>query len=171
MMRAVLTFEGAATTKETTMSTTAGPTHRYVEPKGFDLAFNRFVAWLARRGIGVAGARVLAVRGRSSGEWRTIVLNPLALEGERYLVAPRGRTQWVRNLEAAGGGELRLGRRVEEFDATELPDAEKSPVIRAYLDAWGWEVGRFFDGLSKDSDDAEIAAVAPDFPVFRIIGG
>ena len=144
------------------------PTHRYVAPKSVDHLFNRLVGWLARRGISVAGARVLAVRGRTSGEWRTNVLNPMELDGERYLVAPRGRTQWVRNLQVAGEGELRVGRRVETFTATEVADADKGPVLRAYLDRWGWEVGRFFEDLSKDSDDAAVAAVAPDFPVFRI---
>jgi deazaflavin-dependent oxidoreductase (nitroreductase family) len=145
-------------------------TDRYVVPTRIDHLTNRLVGWLARRGIGAAGARVLAVRGRTSGDWRTTVVNPLTLGDERYLVAPRGRTQWVRNLEAAGGGELRLGKRAEAFRATPVPDDEKGPVLRAYLDAWGWEVGRFFDGLGKDSDDAAVAAVAPDFPVFRITG-
>lgn len=143
-------------------------TPRYVAPTKVDRWFNRFVGWLAHRGISLAGSRVLAVRGRSSGEWRTIVLNPLTLDGERYLVAPRGEAHWVRNLRAAGGGELRLGRKAEPIEATEVADADKGPVLRAYLDAWGWEVGRFFDGLGKDSDDAAVAAVAPDFPVFRI---
>lgn len=143
-------------------------TARYVAPTTVDRWFNRFVGWLAHRGISIAGSRVLAVRGRSSGEWRTIVLNPLTLDGERYLVAPRGEAHWVRNLRAAGGGELRLGRKAEPIEATEVADADKGPVLRAYLDAWGWEVGRFFDGLRKDSDDTEIAAVAPGFPVFRI---
>ena len=143
-------------------------TDRYVVPTAVDRWFNRFVGWLARRGVSVAGSRVLAVRGRTSGEWRAIVLNPMALDGERYLVAPRGETHWVRNLRAAGGGELRLGRKAEAFEAVEVPDDEKGPVLRAYLDRWGWEVGRFFDDLSKDSDDEAVAAVAPGFPVFRI---
>jgi deazaflavin-dependent oxidoreductase (nitroreductase family) len=145
-------------------------TTRYVAPTAADHWFNRIVGWLARRGVSLAGARVLAVRGRTSGEWRTTVLNPMALDDGRYLVAPRGETQWVRNLRAAGGGELRVGRRVEAFEAVEVADADKGPVLRAYLDRWGWEVGRFFDDLTKDSDDEAVAAVAPDFPVFRLLG-
>jgi deazaflavin-dependent oxidoreductase (nitroreductase family) len=152
------------------MTTTATPdtTDRYLAPSGGDRFFNRLVGWLVRRGVSVAGARVLAVRGRRSGEWRTTVLNPLELDGERYLVAPRGTTQWVRNLRAAGGGELRIGRRAEAFEADELADADKAPVLRAYLERWAWEVGRFFDDLDADSDDAALAAVAPGFPVFRL---
>ncbi len=148
------------------MMTTAA--HRYVAPSTVDRWFNRVVGWLARRGVSVAGSRVLAVRGRTSGAWRTIVLNPMDLAGERYLVAPRGETQWVRNLRAAGGGELRLGRRAEPFEAIEVADADKAPVLRAYLDRWGWEVGRFFEGVSEDSDDDALAGIAPGFPVFRL---
>ena len=97
------------------------------------------------------------------------MVNLLELDGERYLVAPRGRTQWVRNLRAAGTGDLRVGRRTQAFRADELPDADKGPILRAYLDRWGWEVGRFFEDLAKDSDDEAVAAVAPDFPVFRVV--
>ena len=67
-----------------------------------------------------------------------------------------------------GHGELRVGRRVESFVATELDDDAKIPVIRAYLVKWAWEVGKFFEGLSKDASDEEIAAVAPGFPVFAL---
>src|SRR5882672_1042269 len=84
--------------------------------------FNSTVVWLTRRGISVWGSRVLYVRGRTSGQWRSNPVNVLTYEGRRYLVAPRGQTQWVRNLRAAGGGELRVGRRVETFTATELAD-------------------------------------------------
>ena len=74
--------------------------------------FNSTVVWLTRRGLSVWGSRVLYVRGRTSGQWRSNPVNVLTLDGRRYLVAPRGRTQWVRNLRAAGSGELRVGRRV-----------------------------------------------------------
>jgi deazaflavin-dependent oxidoreductase (nitroreductase family) len=74
--------------------------------------FNRMVAAATRVGISVAGSRVLEVKGRKSGEWRRTPVNLLELEGDRYLVAPRGNTQWVRNMRAAGGGRLVLGRKV-----------------------------------------------------------
>lgn len=141
---------------------------RYLKPSTMDAYFNRAVGLLTKLGISVMGSRVLAVRGRKSGEWRTTPVNLLTVDGKRYLVAPRGHAQWVRNIRVAGGGELRVGRRSEAFSATELADADKSPVIREYLVKWGWEVGRFFDGLTKDASDAEILAVAPDFPVFRV---
>lgn len=141
---------------------------RYVELGRVDRAFNRIVAGLTRAGVSLWGSRILSVRGRSSGAWRSTPVNLLTVDGARYLVAPRGQTQWVRNLRAAGAGELRVGRRVERFTASELDDAAKPPVLRAYLDRWGWEVGKFFDGVDATADDATLARIAPDFPTFRV---
>lgn len=142
---------------------------RYLAPAGFDPIFNRLANLLPKFGISVAGSRLLAVRGRKSGEWRTTMVNLMtAADGQRYLVAPRGHTQWVRNLRVAGTGELRLGRRTEVFTAVEVADADKVPLLRLYLERWGWEVGRFFEGITKDATDAELAGIAPGFPVFRI---
>ena len=142
---------------------------RYLRPGGFTKhVFNRAVALLTAAGVSVMGSRVLRVRGRTSGEWRETPVNLLTLEGSRYLVAPRGHTQWVKNLRVAGGGELRVGRRSETFAAEELPDAEKPPVIRAYLQKWKWEVGQFFEDIDETSDDATLLQAAPGFPVFRV---
>ncbi|MEN2740470.1 nitroreductase/quinone reductase family protein [Microbacterium sp. X-17] len=142
---------------------------RYVKPTTWDTAFNAVVGWSTRMGMPMAGSRVLAVRGRASGEWRTTPVNPLVVAGERYLVAPRGETQWVRNLRAAGGrGELRKGRSAEAFSAVEILDAEKPPILREYLRVWAWEVGRFFEGVDKASSEAKLLEIAPGFPVFRL---
>jgi deazaflavin-dependent oxidoreductase (nitroreductase family) len=130
--------------------------------------FNPLIAGLTRAGIGVWGSRVLEVRGRKSGQWRRTPVNLLRFEGSDYLVAPRGHTQWVRNMRAAGGGRLRLGRRVNTFTATELSDADKPPLLRAYLRRWSFEVGVFFDGVGAGSDEAALLRVAPDHPVFRL---
>ena len=123
---------------------------------------------LNRMGISVKGSRVLRVRGRRSGEWRSTPVNLLTIDGVDYLVAPRGHTQWVRNLRVSGAGELRLGRRTDAFRAIELADEAKPPVLRAYLAQWAWEVGRFFDGIDATSPDADLLREAPGFPVFRI---
>jgi deazaflavin-dependent oxidoreductase (nitroreductase family) len=130
--------------------------------------FNPLVSLLTRAGFSVYGSRILAVRGRKSGEWRTTPVNLLTLDGFEYLVAPRGNTQWVRNLRVAGEGELRLGRHAQRFVARELPDDEKIPILRAYLRKWKPEVGVFFGGVGPDSSDAELRRIAPDHPVFRI---
>jgi deazaflavin-dependent oxidoreductase (nitroreductase family) len=100
----------------------------------------------------------LAVRGRTSGEWRTVPVNVVELDDQRYLVAPRGDTQWVRNLRATARGELRRRGRVESFRATELTDSKKPPVIEAYLARWGYQVKRYFEALPNPADH----------PVFRI---
>jgi len=153
----------------TATTTPADLSTRYLEAGGItDKLFNPLVAWLTRRGLSLAGSRVLEVRGRTSGEWRATPVNPLQLDGDEYLVAPRGHTQWVRNLRVAGGGRLRKGRRIEEFTAVELDDADKPEVLRAYLAKWKWEVGAFFDGVGADASDEELFAVAPGYPVFRI---
>jgi len=141
---------------------------RYVRPGRSTNVFNEAVASLTRAGISIWGSRILAVRGRKSGEWRTTPVNPLTLNGERYLVAPRGETQWVRNMRVARGGELRVGRRAEPFTITELADADKPPVLRAYLKRWKFEVGVFFDGVGADAPEAKLLGIAPGYPVFRI---
>jgi deazaflavin-dependent oxidoreductase (nitroreductase family) len=142
---------------------------RYVAPGWFTRnIFNRSVRRLTTMGISVMGSRELSVRGRTSGEWRATPVNLLTVDGESYLVSPRGNTQWVRNLRVAGDGKLRVGRRTEQFSAQELTDEAKAVVLRAYLRKWAWEVGAFFPGLSATSSDAELAAAAPGFPAFRV---
>lgn len=119
--------------------------------------------WLVSRVVNPVLMRLgliptLAVRGRTSGEWRTVPVNVVELDGRRYLVAPRGDTQWARNLRAAGGGELRVRSRREAFWAVEIPGAEKPRVIEAYLARWGYQVKRYFAALPDPGDH----------PVFRI---
>jgi deazaflavin-dependent oxidoreductase (nitroreductase family) len=144
---------------------------RYRRPSWFLARVNNpVIALLAGRlGISLRGARLLSVPGRRSGVRRTTPVNLLEVQGQRYLVAPRGQTQWARNLRAAGGGELRLGRRVETVRVAELADDDKPPVLRAYLQRWKTETGRFFD-VAPSASDAEFRRVAPNHPVFRILG-
>ena len=131
--------------------------------------FNPLVNLAMRCGISLLGSRVLEVPGRSSGQPRCTPVNLLTVAGQRYLVAPRGETQWVRNLRASGGGRLLLGRHGEPFSAVELTaDAEKVPILRAYLKRWKAEVGVFFDGVGPDSPEPEMLAAAPKHPVFRL---
>lgn len=151
------------------MTATVEPaTDRYLAPRLGDRIFNRLARRLTAMGLSISGSRELRIVGRKSGEVRTNVVNLLVLDGERYLVAPRGITEWVRNLRAAGEGELKVGRRVEAFRAEELADADKPAILREYLAAWAWEVGRFFEGIDADSTDEDLLAIAPGFPVFRL---
>ena len=148
----------------------ASATRHYKRPGWFTKnVFNRIVAGLTRLGVSVWGSRVLEVRGRTSGEWRRTPVNLLTLDGERYLVSPRGHSQWVRNMRVSGGGRLLLGPRSESFSAIELSDDdEKAPVLRAYLKRWKAEVGVFFDGVGPDSSEQELREIAPKHPVFRL---
>lgn len=130
---------------------------------------NRGLMLLSRLGLSVAGSRTLAVRGRKSGEWRTVPVNPLEFEGQRYLVAPRGETDWVRNIRVAGHGELRRGSKTEPIGVEEVPDEEKEPILRAYLKKWGWETGQFFEGVKHDAPAEDVRRIAPNHPVFRIV--
>lgn len=131
--------------------------------------FNRLVAALTRAGISVYGSRVLEVRGRRSGRWRQTPVNLMRFEGSEYLVAPRGHTQWVKNLRASGEGRLCLGRRRRTFRAVELSDEEKPPLLRAYLKRWRFEVGVFFEGVGPEAAEEELRRIAPDHPVFRLL--
>ncbi len=133
--------------------------------------FNPIIAGLTRLGISVMGSRVLEVAGRSSGQPRRTPVNLLTFEGQRYLVAPRGETQWARNLRASGQGRLLVGRRSESFTAVELSDAQKPPVLRAYLKRWKFEVGVFFDGVGPDSTEQELLGAAAKHPVFLLGSG
>jgi deazaflavin-dependent oxidoreductase (nitroreductase family) len=150
-----------------------GDMAHYVRPGWFTRhVFNGAVALATRAGLSVWGSRVLRVRGRKSGQWRSTPVNLLSLDGERFLVAPRGETQWVRNLRSAGSGELVVGSRVEPFTATEVVDEdEKVAVLRAYLKRWRAEVGVFFDGVSAASPESELRRISSRHPVFRLRPG
>ena len=144
---------------------------RFVKP-GFFTArvFNPVVSFLAcRLGLSMKGARVLAVQGRKSGEWRSTPVNPLTIDGQRYLVAPRGETQWVRNIRVSQVGRLTVGGMTEVVRVEEVPDHEKPPILRAYLKEWAWEVKQFFGGVGADAPEADLARIAPKHPVFRIV--
>jgi deazaflavin-dependent oxidoreductase (nitroreductase family) len=104
----------------------------------------------------------LRVPGRTTGQRRSVPVNVLELDGEQYLVSARGETDWVRNLRAAGGGELEYSRRrTQSFTAVEVSGEEKPRVIAAYLDRWGNQVRSQFEALPDPADH----------PVFRIRPG
>ncbi|MFI6679826.1 nitroreductase family deazaflavin-dependent oxidoreductase [Kribbella sp. NPDC050470] len=131
--------------------------------------FNRIVARLTKLGLSLMGSRVLSVRGRKTGDWRSTPVNLLVVDGQQYLVAPRGHTQWVRNLRVNPEGRLQLGRKIQAFRAEEIADADKTPMLRLYLKKWAWEVGTFFSGdVDKNSPDEVLRHIAPGVPVFKI---
>jgi deazaflavin-dependent oxidoreductase (nitroreductase family) len=141
---------------------------RYEEPNGVAKAANTLIRWMAEAGIGVAGTRALRVRGRKSGQIRSVVINVLTVGDVEYLVSPRGNTQWARNVRAAGTVEVGPSWRRRPMQANELDDAAKPELLRRYLDRWYWEVKGHVAGLTPDSDDAQLRAVAPSIPVFAL---
>jgi hypothetical protein len=170
-------FMKTLTAEETTMSTTglnpsdqSPATPHYKRPDWFTRnIFNGVLKGLTRMGVSVWGSRVLEHRGRTTGKLHRTPVNLLTVEGTDYLVAPRGETQWVRNVRHADGHlVLILGRRREQRTATEIPVADSVPILRAYLRRWKFETGMFFDGVTPDSTDAEWAAVAARHPVFEV---
>ncbi len=119
-------------------------------------------------GLSPQGAQVLEVKGRKSGTPRTVPVNPIMVDGKRYLLAPRGETQWVRNFRAVKFGRLMVGKKVEPVVLVrELDDSEKAPVLKAYLDKYHWQVGSQV-GVPKDATLEQLAGIAPNHPVFEI---
>ncbi len=156
---------------EVPMSTTPSPaTSHYKRPDWFTRhVFNPMINGLTRLGVSVMGSRVLEHRGRTSGKLHHTPVNLLTFEGQQYLVAPRGETQWVRNVRHAGGHlVLILGRRRQLCTATEIPVQDSLPILRSYLKRWKFETGMFFEGVTPDSSDADWAAEAPRHPVFAL---
>lgn len=129
---------------------------------------NSVVAGFTKAGISILGSRLLYVRCRTSGRWDATPVNLFSHQGDRYLMAPHRHAQWVRNLRAAGSGELHLGKRVEKFIATEVSDADKPEILRAYMRRWRNEAGMFFHAACPDDSDAELLECGREYPVFRV---
>lgn len=132
-------------------------------------ALNAPIALLVGRlGLPLPGLWLLRVHGRRTGRLRSVPLLVLRAGGERYLVAPRGQTDWVRNLRAAGWGELIRGRTVERVGATEVEGDERARAIGAYLRRHGRLTHELF-GVERRPDADAIARIAPLHPVFRLV--
>lgn len=143
-------------------------TSRYDRPSAPARFGNALIRRLAEAGISIAGTRALAVRGRKSGELRGVVINLLTVDGVRYLVAPRGETEWVRNARVAG--EVLIGPRWRRTRTrvTELSDDAKPAVLRPYLQRWYWQVKGYMAGVTPESSDDELRIAAPSIPVFSL---
>jgi deazaflavin-dependent oxidoreductase (nitroreductase family) len=145
-------------------------TTRYDQPNRTARAFNEVIRQLAELGIGIAGSRALRVRGRTTGQWRSVVVNVLTVDGRDYVVSPRGNTQWVRNARAAGSVHTGPRWHRRELSVREVPDAAKPELIRRYLDRWYWEIKGHSGGLTPASTDSEVKEIAASIPVFELAG-
>lgn len=144
---------------------TALPAFR--EPTGLEKLMNRAFGFLVGVGLGPAHIHILEVRGRKSGKIYSTPVDLLELNGKNYLVAPRGRTQWVRNAEAAGEVVLKKGSKRTNFRLRALSDSEKLPILKAYLDRFRNEVQRFFP-VSAGSPPESFAEIANSYPAFEL---
>ena len=129
---------------------------------------HRAIGGLVRMGAGPSGCHELSVVGRRTGRVHATPVNVLDHAGARFLVSPRGATQWVRNVRVDGDVTLRRGRRREHVRLVEVADARRPELLRAYLERWHGQVSSLVDGLRPESSDAEFAAAAPGFPVFEV---
>jgi deazaflavin-dependent oxidoreductase (nitroreductase family) len=141
---------------------------RYDEPPVAAKVANTLIRWLADAGISIAGTRALRVRGRKTGQIRSVVVNVLTVGDVDYLVSPRGNTQWARNVRAAGAVEVGPSWRRRRLRATEVVDTAKPQLLKRYLDRWYWEVRGHVAGLTPDSSDDQMRAAAPSIPVFAL---
>jgi deazaflavin-dependent oxidoreductase (nitroreductase family) len=140
----------------------------FLEPNPIEKIFNRAFGYLVGLGIGPAYMYLLQVRGRKSGRLYEMPVNMLDVEGKRYLVAPRGRTQWVRNAEATGEITLKKGRSRESFRLRPISDGEKLPLLKLYLDRFVTAVQRYFSVKAGSAPEA-FREVAPNYPVFELL--
>ncbi|MFF2503383.1 nitroreductase family deazaflavin-dependent oxidoreductase [Streptomyces sp. NPDC058067] len=155
-------------TANTSPASSGSPTPYYLKASPLGVRLNGVIGWLARHGLSLAGSAELSVPGRKSGRMQRIPVNPHTHANAQYIVSARGHSQWVLNMRVAQGGELRVGRKVRTFTATEVPDSEKPAILRSYLEKWGWQVNGYFKGVTATSTEDELTAAAPDHPVFRI---
>jgi deazaflavin-dependent oxidoreductase (nitroreductase family) len=141
---------------------------RYDVPNRTARTANALIGRLAELGISIAGTRALRVRGRKTGTLRCVVVNVLRVDGVDYLVSPRGNTQWVRNVRAAGVVDIGPRWHRRRLHTTEVADAAKADLLKRYLDRWYWEVKGHIAGLTPASGDDELHAAAPSIPVFAL---
>ena len=138
------------------------------EPTAVEKLFNRTFGFLVGLGLGPSHIYLLQVRGRKSGKLFSTPVDLLEQGGKRYLVAPRGRTQWVRNAEAAGGITLKKGSKVQEFHLRAIPEADKPQILKAYLDSFKREVQRYFP-IPAGSPPEQFVAISESYPAFELL--
>src|SRR5258708_8020385 len=141
------------------------PTFR--EPSAVEKIFNRAFGFLVGLGLGFPYNYLLQVRGRKSGKLYSTPIDLLEQNGKRYLVAPRGRTQWVRNAEAAGEIILKRGGTRQKYRLRSIPDSDKAPILKAYLDTFKREVHTYFP-LPAGSPVETFSELTSSYPAFEL---
>ncbi len=138
------------------------------KPSAPEALFNRLFGFLVGLGIGPSYMQLLQVRGRKTGRVYSSPVNLLQVGGTLYLVAPRGRTQWVRNAEATGEIVLKRGRARRTYRLRPIPDSEKPETLKWYLDSYKSAVQRYFP-VPAGSPAAAFRDIASNYPVFELL--
>ena len=142
-------------------------TPSFQPPSSAERLFNRMFGFVVSLGLGPAYMYQLEVRGRKTGRIFSTPVSLVELDGKRFLVAPRGRTQWVRNAEAAGEVNLKKGSNRRNYRLRVLPDTEKPEILRTYLEHFRSAVQRFFP-IPAGSPAQDFAPLAGNYPVFEL---
>ena len=142
----------------------------YRRPTKLTQMMNGALGWLASLGLTPSHMITLEVKGRRSGETRSTVMNMVEYEGEKYVVSPRGESEWVRNVRAAGGEAIihRRGRRRVRLE--EVPAEQRAPILKKYLGENAMSTKQHF-GIDSKAELAEFQAIAGRHPAFRVIEG
>lgn len=144
----------------------AEPTFKKPSPP--EQIFNRVFGFLVGMGLGFSYNYLLQVRGRKSGKLYSTPIDLLEMNGKKYLVAPRGRTQWVRNAEASGEVTLKKGSFRKAYRLRPLEGAEKLQALSGYLNSFRKEVQRYFP-VPADSPPTSFDPIAVNYPAFELI--
>jgi hypothetical protein len=141
---------------------------KYQPPSPFEALFNRTFGFLASLGLAPSFIYQLKVRGRKSGKLYRSPVNLMEIAGKKILVAPRGRTQWVRNAEASNEIWLKRASFRQSFSLKPIPDSEKPSILKEYLDRYASAVKKFFP-VPPNSPVESFHPIAPNYPVFELV--
>jgi deazaflavin-dependent oxidoreductase (nitroreductase family) len=139
----------------------------FERPSAFERAFGRLLGGLIRLGLALPHNYLVEVRGRKTGRVYTAPIDLVEIDARRFLVCPRGRTQWARNAEAAGELALLRGGSRQNFTVRLLPDSEKPDILKWYLDRFKLTVQRFFP-VPAGSPATAFTSIVGRYPVFEL---
>ena len=145
----------------------ADETVDFSAPSAIEKLFGSVLVSLIRIGLVRGHFSVLEVRGRKSGRLFSLPVDPLDLNGQRYLVCPRGESSWVKNVRACGEVSLVRALRRQRYSVTEIGESDRAPILKEYLDRFAVEVQRFFP-VVKGSPIAAFETLASRYPVFKL---
>jgi deazaflavin-dependent oxidoreductase (nitroreductase family) len=139
----------------------------FMKPSPVEAVFNHLFGLLVGWGFGLSHNYLLQVKGRKSGHIYSTPVDVLDYRGKRYLVAPRGETQWVRNARVSREVWLKRGRSRQQYALRTLDDREKPEILKEYLNRFKTTVQRYFQVRGADPVEA-FSEIAPNYPVFEL---